>query len=107
MIDLHEKRLDNHDIECEGVKNSMKFKVSRWIFIIVIGLFGSGLGFQINTLNNVSKKVNEIGEKVAVLCDRDKSHNTSFQGYDNKEQSEIKTAENTSKTLQFNRRKRP
>ena len=62
-LEFHEKRLDAHDIEFKDVKDSMKMKISRWIFIASLSLVFSALFFQIKTLN-------EVSAKVAVLYDR-------------------------------------
>ncbi len=71
MIELHEKRHNAHDKEFNEVKSLIRIKVSRWVFILFIGILNTAALIQIATLKDVSKTLGDIDKKVAVLYDRD------------------------------------
>ena len=67
LLELHEKRLDDHNQEFKDVKNTIKEKVSRWIFVVMIGLFSTVQGYQAMTLSKANDTLASIDKKVAVL----------------------------------------
>lgn len=63
MLISNKERIKGHDLEFKDLKDALKFKISRWLFIVVLGICAPILGFQIVLLNSIDKKV-------AVLYDR-------------------------------------
>lgn len=63
-LELHEKRLDANDIEHREIKESMKLKLSRWIFILVIGGFLGSFSLQMRLLYSIDKNVAVLSERL-------------------------------------------
>lgn len=70
ILKQHEKRHDAHDTGITDLWGALKLKVSRWIFVILLGLVMSSFGFQMRTLNVVQS----IDKNVAVLSERLQNH---------------------------------
>jgi hypothetical protein len=70
ILAQHEKRHDAHDSAIIDIWEAIKLKVSRWIFVILLGIVISSFGFQMTTLNVVQK----IDKNVAVLSERLQNH---------------------------------
>lgn len=67
---LHEKRLDNNDIDHRDIKKTLDQKIPRWIFLIVLGILLSSFGYQVRVL----EVVNSIHNNVYVLDERLQNH---------------------------------
>lgn len=70
-----------HDNSIKEIRGTLKTKVPRWVFIILVGVVLGNLGFQMKVLNVVTS----IDKNVAVLSERLENH-TAIQpkGVNNK-----------------------
>jgi hypothetical protein len=68
LIRDHKDRLHGHDVEFKDIKDAMKLKLPRWVFISVMTVLVAVLGYQTTTLISIDKKV-------AVLYDREEMRN--------------------------------
>ena len=63
-------RHQGHDASIKELRDSLKTKVPRWVFIILIGIVLGNFGFQMKVLNVVTS----IDKNVAVLSERLENH---------------------------------
>lgn len=66
----NKERHQGHDNSIKELRASLKTKVPRWIFILLIGIVAGNFGFQVKVLNVVTS----IDKNVAVLSERLENH---------------------------------
>lgn len=82
----HRNELLNHKENIKELRDSLKTKVPRWVFIILVGVVLGNFGFQLKVLNIVTS----IDKNVAVISGKLEAH-TGAQEAIYETESEVKS----------------